>query len=60
VIYWKSDKQNNVSRSTTEASLYALLDGITEVKFFQDNFASAILCNSSCSGEADSSIESLA
>ena len=33
LIYWKSGKQNHVSRSTTEAEFYALLEGITEVEF---------------------------
>jgi hypothetical protein len=36
LIYWKSGKQNHVSRCTTEAELYALLEGITEVEFLQD------------------------
>jgi hypothetical protein len=35
-MYWKSGKQNQVSRSTTEAEFYALLEGITEVEFLQD------------------------
>jgi hypothetical protein len=36
LIYWKSGKQNHVSRRTTEAEFYALLEGITEVEFLQD------------------------
>ncbi len=36
LVYWKSGKQNHVSRSTTEAEFYALLEGITEVEFLQD------------------------
>jgi len=35
LIYWKSEKQNDVSRSTIEAEFYALLEGITEVEFLQ-------------------------
>ena len=37
-IFWKSGKQNHVSRSTTEAEFYALLEGITEVAFLRDVF----------------------
>jgi hypothetical protein len=33
---WKSVKQNHISRSTTEAEFYALLEKITEVEFLQD------------------------
>jgi hypothetical protein len=36
LIYWKSGKQNPVSRSTTKAEFYALLEGIAEVEFLQD------------------------
>ena len=36
LIYFKSGKQNHVSRSTTEAGFFALLEGITEVEFLQD------------------------
>jgi hypothetical protein len=36
LIYWKSGKQYHVSRSTTEAEFYALLEGITEVEFLRD------------------------
>jgi hypothetical protein len=36
LIYWKSGKQNHISRRTTEAEFYALFEGITEVEFLQD------------------------
>ena len=36
LIYWKSGKQNHVSRSTSEAEFYALLEGITELEYLQD------------------------
>ena len=36
LIYWKSGKQNHVSRGTTETEFYGLLEGITEVEFLQD------------------------
>ena len=72
LIYWKSGKQNRVSRSTTEAEFYALLEGITEVEFLQDVIAykvdkrifncknTPIFCDNSSAGEIASSIESIA
>ena len=74
VIYWKSGKQNHVSRSTTEAEFYALLEGITEVEFLQNVIPFAyqvdkrifnckntpIFCNNSTAGKIASSIESIA
>jgi hypothetical protein len=73
LIYWKSGKHNHVSRSTTEAEFYALLEGITEVEFLQDvihlaykvdkrifnckNFP--IFCDNSSAGKIASSIESI-
>jgi hypothetical protein len=74
LIYWKSGKQNEVSRSTTEAEFYALLEGITEVEFLQDviHFAykvderifscksTPIFCDNSSAGKVASSIESIA
>jgi hypothetical protein len=33
LIYWKSGEQDLVSRRTTEAEFYALLERITEVEF---------------------------
>jgi hypothetical protein len=74
LIYWKSGKQNHVSRSTTEAEFYALLEGITEVEFLQDviHFAykvdkrifnckyGPITCDNSSAGKIASSIESIA
>jgi hypothetical protein len=74
LIYWKSGKQNHVSRSTTEAEFYALLEGIKEVEFLQDTIHFAykvdqrifncknapIFCNNSSAGKIASSIESIA
>jgi hypothetical protein len=74
LIYWKSGKQNHVSRSTTKAESYALLEGITEVEFLQDviHFAykvdktifncknTPIICDNLSAGKIASSIESLA
>jgi hypothetical protein len=74
LIYWKSGKQNDVSRSTTEAEFYALLEGITEVEFLQDvtYFAykvdkrifncknTPIFCDNSSARKIASSIESIA
>ena len=74
LVYWKSGKQNHVSRSTTEAEFYALLEGITEVEFLQDviHFAykvdkrifncknTPIFCDNSSAGKIASSIESIA
>jgi hypothetical protein len=74
LIYWKSGKQNQVSRNTTETEFYALLDGITEVEFLQDviHFAykvdkrtfncknTPISCDNSSAGKIASSIESIA
>ena len=73
LIYWKSAKHNHVSRSTTEAGFFALLEGITEVEFLQDvihlaykvdkrifnckNFP--IFCDNSSAGKIASSIESI-
>jgi hypothetical protein len=73
LIYWKSGKQNHVSRSTTQAEFYALLEGITEVEFLQDviHFAykvdkrifncknAPIFCDNSSAGKINSSIESM-
>jgi len=74
LIYWKSGKQNHVSRSTTEAVFYALLEGITKVEFLHDviHFAykvdkrihnckkTSIFCDKSSAGKIASSIESIA
>jgi hypothetical protein len=74
LIYWKSGKQNLVSRSTTEAEFNALLEGITQVEFLQDaiHFAykidkrisncknTPIFCDNSSAGKISSSIESIA
>ena len=73
LVYWKSGKQNHVSRSTTEAEFYALLEGITEVEFLQDvihfaykvdkrilNCNNTIFCDNSSAGKIASSIESIA
>ena len=74
LIYWKSGKQNDVSRSTTEAEFYVLLEGITEVEFLQDviHFAykvdqrilnctnTPIFCDNSSAGKIATSIESIA
>jgi hypothetical protein len=74
LIYWKLGKQNHVSRSTTEAEFYALLEGITEVEFLQDviHFAykvdkrifncrnTPIFCDNSKAGKIACSIESIA
>ena len=45
LVYWKSGKQNHVSRSTTEAEFYALLEGITEEGFLKDvsHFANKVV-----------------
>jgi hypothetical protein len=74
LIYWKSGKQNHVSRSTTHAEFYALLEGIKEVEFLQDviDFAytidkrifncknTSIFCDNSSAGKIAASIESIA
>jgi hypothetical protein len=73
LIYWKSGKQNHVSRSTTEAEFYAVLEGITEVEFLQDviHFVykvdkrifncknTPIFCDNSSAGKIASSIETM-
>ena len=74
LMYWRSGKQNHVSRSTTEAEFYALLEGITEVEFRQDFIYfpykfdtrilncknTPILCDNSSAWKIASSIESIA
>jgi len=72
--YCKSGEKYHVSRSTTEAEFYALLEGITEVEFLEDviHFAykvdkrifncknTEIFCDNSSAGKIVSSIESIA
>jgi hypothetical protein len=66
LIYWKSGKQNHISRSTTKAELYALLEGITEVEFphclqsSPKNLQLQEYCDNSSAGKIASSIESIA
>jgi hypothetical protein len=72
--YWKSGKQNHVSRSTTEAEFHALFDGLIEVEFMQGviHFAyqvdkrifncknTPIFCDNSSAREIASLIQSIA
>jgi hypothetical protein len=73
LIFWKSGKQNHISRSSTEANFYALLEGITkvEVQQYVIHFAykvdkrtfncknTPIFCENSSAGKIASSIESI-